>query len=164
VNICLKTCIKNISKDYAQDKRRERYQKYQGELEHRRLKRFYVRTNKGKKFEHQISTHQRRERLLQSISLRVERSRAPETNVPTVAASECEPLAATAPKQHHHISSGRSFELSLFRMIDEYNGDLAFKVIFYLFIYCIIYSNHILPGFYTTFERSFNRAHSRARS
>jgi len=100
----------------------------QGELEHRRLKRFYVRTNKGRKFERQISRHQRRERLLRTIAHQVEQSAVPQTEGLIIPATECEPLAATAPEQHHHIANGKLFKLNLFRMVDENEGDRALKV------------------------------------
>jgi len=103
----------------------------QGKLEHQRLKCFYVRTNKGKEFECQISRHQQCERLIRSIGLRVEKSSMPHFNVPTVPASEFEPLAATALEQHHHISSSRLFKSNLFTMVDENGGDSALKVSFF---------------------------------
>jgi hypothetical protein len=44
----------------------------QGELEHRRIKRFYARTNKNKTFVSQITKHVRCERVLRKVSQRVE--------------------------------------------------------------------------------------------
>ncbi|KDR65796.1 hypothetical protein GALMADRAFT_1362616 [Galerina marginata CBS 339.88] len=44
-----------------------------GELEHKKVKIFYARTNKGRTFERQISRHQRRERILRRIASRVKK-------------------------------------------------------------------------------------------
>ncbi|KAH9477038.1 hypothetical protein JR316_0010954 [Psilocybe cubensis] len=49
----------------------EGYSTQRGELEHHCVKHFFVRTNKGSKFEWQISRHERREHLLYSIAARV---------------------------------------------------------------------------------------------
>ena len=96
----------------------------QGELEHRRVKRFYSRTSKVG-FTQQITKHQRRERLLHNLS----KSSTPENN-PTAAVSfrDSDPLPYTSPTVHHHISNSNRYYENLTTWLGTYSGDPALTV------------------------------------
>jgi hypothetical protein len=95
----------------------------QGELEHRRVKRFYSRTNKFN-FTSQIAKHQHRERILRNIRLRSKQvaadadtqtssdiitKDAPQEKARTAAVSfeDSDPLPYTSPNVHYHISESK---------------------------------------------------------
>lgn len=84
----------------------------QGELEHRRVKRLYARTNKIQ-FSFQIARHERRARLLRKLMKpkthgRVTRSRAKK---PSLSFADSDPLPFTDPTARYHMSSSsRHFE------------------------------------------------------
>jgi len=105
----------------------------QGELEHRRVKRFYSRTNKNN-VGSQIAKHERRERLLRAISRRREGSAdnlsAPEPEASRVSLNfdVSEALPPTPPSQHHHISEERKHHLNIPTWLKENEGDLAVQV------------------------------------
>ena len=96
----------------------------QGELEHRRIKRFYPRTNKVG-FTRQIAKHQRRERLLHNLS----KSSTPENN-PTAAVGfqDSDPLPYTPPTVHHHISISNRYYENLTTWLGTHSGDPALIV------------------------------------
>ena len=118
----------------------------QGELEHRRVKHFYARTNKTKTYVTQISKHQRRSYILCRIFNRV--NKAQESNPqhgsqhhdgppdseagnwpcrdqhPSVPFEKSDSLPLTHPEVHHHISNTQEFHENIFRWLDN-NGDLA---------------------------------------
>ncbi|KAI0054411.1 hypothetical protein BV25DRAFT_1765456, partial [Artomyces pyxidatus] len=117
----------------------------QSELEHRRVKRFYARTNK-QQFTSQITKHQQRERLLKNIKIRslakeeaVEESDAesslsssPESDVNTqdpaaitLAFEEEDPLAPTPPTLHHHMSDSTRFHENIISFVGKYSRDPA---------------------------------------
>lgn len=124
---------------------------HQGELEHRRVKRFYARTNKVR-FIPQIIRLESRERALQRRRLnlenaleRLERRREAKRRktskrpvTVTVGFEEAEALAATPPEVHHHLSHSRNFPVSLAQFVpredNEELPDVAEKVP--LFQYC----------------------------
>ncbi|THH19110.1 hypothetical protein EW146_g1980 [Bondarzewia mesenterica] len=90
-----------------------------GELEHRRVKRFYARTNKNQ-FQMQVTKHERRERLLEQIRRRSEsfhnQGASSSSPVPTIRAAalrfeDADPLPHTSPRVHYHVSeSTKHFE------------------------------------------------------
>jgi hypothetical protein len=88
-----------------------------GELEHRRVKRFYGRTNK-QRFVGQIAKHQRRERLLQRIKQRLADKKSSEAGLPVEQPGmgqrgyqDTDELSYTNPEAHYHISaSEKDFE------------------------------------------------------
>lgn len=89
------------------------FQPFQGELEHRRVKRFYARTNKNA-YVRQIARQERRERLLRGIEKRMRSASilgmvAP----PDAVASQPEYLPPTAPRAHHHISEDRRYGITV---------------------------------------------------
>ncbi|KAF8154664.1 hypothetical protein B0H34DRAFT_860496 [Crassisporium funariophilum] len=125
-----------------------------GELEHKKVKRFYARTNKGQTFERQISRHQHRQRILCRIASHVKNGQnvnkanttppppppAPSTHsvppvplpttcprAPVVPVDESDALPPTQPEQHHHISNSKRHVTNLFRWLDENNADPALK-------------------------------------
>ena len=67
----------------------------QGELEHRRVKRFYARTNKHN-FTQQVATHERRQRGLMNIATRKNRDNS--------RTEDKEMISYTEPSQRYHIS------------------------------------------------------------
>jgi hypothetical protein len=88
-----------------------------GELEHRRVKRFYGRTNK-QRFIGQIAKHQRRERLLQRIKQRLADKKSSEAGLPMKQSGmgqrgyqDTDGLSYTKPEVHYHIAeSEKDFE------------------------------------------------------
>lgn len=128
----------------------------QGELEHRRVKRFYSRTNKFK-FTRQISKHERRERILHKIRSQkrkgktvlrqgvqlVNRSNStPPSHLnyveprPTAAVSfqESDPLPYTPPTAHHHISDSTRHYENIAAWLSTNQGDPALQVCIIFFI------------------------------
>ena len=97
----------------------------QGELEHRRVKRFYSRTNKVGSTK-QIAKHQRRERLLHNLS----KLSAPKSN-PTAAVGfqESDPLPFTLPTVHHHISNSNRYHDNMTAWLGTHSGDPALMVL-----------------------------------
>lgn len=102
----------------------------QGELEHRRVKRFYPRTNKVG-LTQQIAKHQRRERLLHNLS---KSSQAATKNNPAavVGFQESDPLPYTSPTAHHHISNSNHHHHDLTAWLRTHSSDPALTVC-YLF-------------------------------
>ena len=122
---------------------------WKGELEHRRVKRFYARTNKTKTFVTQISKHFRRERILRKISQRAEKEAAnnnsflPGSGDTTSDLLLSDPLPLTPPEAHHHISNTQQFYENIPRWLDEHDGDLALIVSSFF----ITFSLHSLISF-----------------
>ncbi|KAG6808669.1 hypothetical protein H0H92_003308 [Tricholoma furcatifolium] len=81
------------------------YSTHLGEREHRRVKRFFSRTNKNR-FEKQIGRHERRHARLRAIH-----SRASQT--------------ADNPRNHHHISESKAVPLNIFTWIQRLENDAA---------------------------------------
>ena len=117
---------------------------FQGELEHRRVKRFYARTNKRKTFGRQIATQQWRERLLKQIRQQWKEPEREELHAkatqpdsetlhspaPNVSFEDSDPLPKTLPEVHYHISNTTRLRDNIFRWVDfhEQNDDDAVKV------------------------------------
>ncbi|KAF9555013.1 hypothetical protein CPC08DRAFT_643491, partial [Agrocybe pediades] len=98
----------------------------QGEFEHRRLKRFYARTNKGYTFELQLSKHERREQALRRIAREVGRAKEPvEDASPAVPFAEVDPLSPTSPRLHHKMSNKKFARLNIFQWIHKHKDDAA---------------------------------------
>ncbi|RPD82127.1 hypothetical protein L226DRAFT_541597 [Lentinus tigrinus ALCF2SS1-7] len=100
-----------------------------GELEHRRVKRFYMRTNKNVKFISQIAKHQRREALVYKVA-----STAPATALKQrrklgrrlqLRAADKDPLSLTLPTQHYHISDDPRNAVDLDAFAHENQDDLG---------------------------------------
>ncbi|KAK7025783.1 hypothetical protein R3P38DRAFT_3316409 [Favolaschia claudopus] len=114
-----------------------------GELEHRRVKAYYARTNKNQAVR-QISKLERRETALLRMAARA-RSKAQRLggtkstpvaqgyrkqakNTQTyLSFAESEALPYTIPSQHHHISSSRNNSIHLSSWLKQHKGDPATK-------------------------------------
>ncbi|KAJ7733500.1 hypothetical protein B0H16DRAFT_1304133, partial [Mycena metata] len=114
----------------------------QGELEHRRVKRYYVRTNKNNAVR-QMTVLERREQALRRIARKLTKilpdsAQRPHQPVqskkgkrkakgikPFVDFSESESLPYTAPEQHHHISNSRNFYANISQFLGENEDDPA---------------------------------------
>ncbi|KAF9548000.1 hypothetical protein CPC08DRAFT_591470, partial [Agrocybe pediades] len=105
----------------------ESYSTQRGEFEHRRLKRFYARTNKGHVFELQLSKQERRERELRRIGRELEKAKKPAKESITVPFSETGSFSATSPLLHHEMSKTKSLRLNLFQWLHENKGDSALQ-------------------------------------
>ncbi|KAF9455458.1 hypothetical protein BDZ94DRAFT_1278112, partial [Collybia nuda] len=122
----------------------DNYSTQVGELEHRRVKRFYARTNKLRQFTRQIAKHQRCERILRNMRLRHEQGLQaqpiePEnTNTPipppiqahtkhtaSVPFEVSEPLANTPPSLHHHVSESTKQYENVTQWLTEHSDDPA---------------------------------------
>ncbi|KAJ7687114.1 hypothetical protein B0H17DRAFT_1203783 [Mycena rosella] len=113
------------------------YSTQPGELEHRRVKRFYARTNKNRAVR-QMTQLERRETYLLRMANRVHKKtrgrstaehqghmrklKASKTYIPF---AESEALPYTTPDQHHHISPSHNFSLHLSSWLGEHQGDPA---------------------------------------
>ncbi|KAJ7097121.1 hypothetical protein B0H15DRAFT_920861 [Mycena belliarum] len=118
------------------------YSTQPGELEHRRVKRFYARTNKNQAVR-QITQLERRESALTQIKARADKNAALVTKKTTptpvpqghkqklkkktlgIPFVESEALPYTTPEEHHHISVSRNFSYHLSSWLNEHLGDPA---------------------------------------
>ncbi|KAJ7151509.1 hypothetical protein C8R46DRAFT_1229045 [Mycena filopes] len=125
------------------------YSTQTGEREHRRVKRFYARTNKNTAVR-QMTVLERREQALLRIRRKlvtlaattglggstttakvtrkgknVKTAKSPKKNRAYVDFTESESLAYTAPEEHHHISHSRNFPVSIPDFLRENEGDPA---------------------------------------
>ncbi|KAJ3568500.1 hypothetical protein NP233_g5674 [Leucocoprinus birnbaumii] len=104
------------------------YSTQTGELEHRRVKNFYVRTNKRSTFAWQIAKHERRERLLHQIGqAESESSQGNQLSGLHIPFEASEPLSSTSPIVHYHMSRSRSFPLNVTNWLYENSGDPALE-------------------------------------
>ncbi|KAG6895033.1 hypothetical protein C0992_003455 [Termitomyces sp. T32_za158] len=125
--------------DYVSTIRRfgttDSYSTQTGELEHRRVKKFYARTNKNNAIP-QITRLERRERVLertrqQNMTQKIERQsksrkqRSFIANQPRLDFSQSEPLPPTPPELHHHISPSHNNHLHIPTWLAANAGDLA---------------------------------------
>ncbi|KAJ7118066.1 hypothetical protein C8R44DRAFT_532146, partial [Mycena epipterygia] len=111
-----------------------------GELEHRRVKRFYARTNKNTAVR-QMTVLERREQKLLRIARKIAQIVPPTAQPapqkgkrkakklkPYVDFVDAESLPYTAPEQHHHISNSRNFHANIPHFLHENEGDPAVQV------------------------------------
>ncbi|OSD00042.1 hypothetical protein PYCCODRAFT_1437796 [Trametes coccinea BRFM310] len=135
----------------------DNYTTQTSELEHRRVKRFYARTNKNKDFVWQITRHQRRETILNRIrrralareagsaikapqaetSRRRSRSQYAKTTpyAPTSASlrplhlrfEQSEPLPASSPRDHTQISEEQAHPVDIHQYVNDNQDDPAFE-------------------------------------
>ncbi|KAF7785232.1 hypothetical protein Agabi119p4_1397 [Agaricus bisporus var. burnettii] len=102
-----------------------------GELEHRRVKRFYVRTNKRSGFAGQITKHEQRERLLHRMAeaeaAKLKQSLGKDQNGETIHLpfSASEPLAPTQPGAHYDMSRSQCFPIVVPVWLSKNAGDPA---------------------------------------
>ncbi|KAK7021684.1 hypothetical protein R3P38DRAFT_3541427 [Favolaschia claudopus] len=111
-----------------------------GELEHRRVKRFYARTNKNTAVR-QMTVLERREQALARIARTLGKILPPPSPPPVTSTklrkkkarkallsldfADSESLPYTSPEQHHHISHSRNFYLNIPHFLSENRGDPA---------------------------------------
>ncbi|GBE78097.1 hypothetical protein SCP_0109790 [Sparassis crispa] len=90
------------------------YSTQPGELEHRRVKRYYARTNKNNATR-QITLLQRREQIMQTRTLNftVQKPLGRRLRRSAVSSGQPEVLPYTPPEAHHHISHSRNFPVKL---------------------------------------------------
>lgn len=98
---------------------------YQGELEHRRVKRFYKRTNKIR-FERQIAKHERMQRHYRKYvnSLR-KKTGGRTTSQPCSAAHDASTNAS--PQQHYSMAERDRDHVDLYTLANQHTGDPALK-------------------------------------
>ncbi|KAG5638429.1 hypothetical protein H0H81_012646 [Sphagnurus paluster] len=117
------------------------YSTQPGELEHRMVKRFYARTNKNQAVVQMTRLERRNQALLRQTralakqqatsthtstnSTSTTPKRRPKPRGLTVTFQESEPLPATPPEYHHHISSSRNFPMHLQKFILDHKDDPA---------------------------------------
>ncbi|KAG6806967.1 hypothetical protein H0H92_009333 [Tricholoma furcatifolium] len=124
------------------------YSTQMGEQEHRRVKRFYIRTNKHR-FEKQIGKHERRQARLQAIN-RLQSSIEPLDSVPEDLLN-IDDLPFTDPERHHHMSRAKSVPLNIFKWIKAYEEDEAIEG-FYPALVDHLLQRLLAPGFFITPE------------
>jgi len=103
---------------------------YKGELEHRRVKRFYGRTNK-QQFLGQIAKHQRRERLLQRIKQRLANKTSSDAGLPVQQPrgyQDPDELPYTKPEAHYHISASEKEFLNVTSFLSQNRDERALEV------------------------------------
>ncbi|KAF5384836.1 hypothetical protein D9615_000907 [Tricholomella constricta] len=109
------------------------YSTQPGELEHRRVKKFYARTNKNQAVR-QMTKLEQRERALRMQRQALKKGKAPENRNngrkglianPRIDFSASEALPHTPPEVHHHISPSRNFHLDIPTWLAGNAGDPA---------------------------------------
>ena len=101
-----------------------------GELEHRRVKRFYGRTNK-QQFVGQIAKHQRRERLLQRIKQRIANKSSPNAGLlvqQSMGYQDTDELPYTKPEAHYHISASEKEFFNVASFLSQNRNERALEV------------------------------------
>src|SRR5271170_5443614 len=99
----------------------------QGELEHRRVKRFYSRTNKMH-FTQQITKHEQRERILNDVHIHDQAAQRKATDNPLTAVLDFhdeDPLPYTSPSSHYHISESTRYPLNITAWLSTHKDDPA---------------------------------------
>nr|GAT45241.1 predicted protein [Mycena chlorophos] len=107
------------------------YSTQPGELEHRRAKRFYARTNKNRAIK-QIARLERRERGMHDMLTPHDRalfamSAKPTPNRRRKQVIRSENMACTTPTEHHHIAASKSNPIALGSWLPDLRGDPAVK-------------------------------------
>ena len=93
----------------------------QGELEHRRVKRFYTRTNKIR-FERQIAKHERMQRYYRKYVDALRRKTGSQKTSRPDAAEDASPL------QHHSLANRDRDHVDFYELSIKCMGDPALKV------------------------------------
>jgi hypothetical protein len=125
---------------------------HKGELEHRRVKRFYARTNKIK-FARGIAKQQRRERLLYKLRQKAQNARDTDSHL-IVNFSEQEVLPQCSPESQYQISDSRRLHWDLTAWLHKNREDLAVKACSCLFSH--LFSNFCDVGLFTAPQRSYS--------
>lgn len=105
-----------------------------GELEHRRVKCFYSRTNK-QRFISQITKHQRRKQLLQRICQQLAEKASSDLGLPVNWAGmprreflDVDELAYTKPEAHYHISASKKNFENVTSFLLQHRNERALEV------------------------------------
>ena len=119
----------------------------QGELEHKRVKRFYSRTNKNAHFTAQITRLQQRQAHFETKRREREgtigkrrparKQHSPKTRHPLRRAlATLEPRVSADPDAHHHISTDTRDAVNIIRFLREHPEDAACKVRTHSCVFC----------------------------
>lgn len=105
------------------------YSTQPGELQHRRLKVFYVRTSKNKALR-QMTKHEAHERVVRTVFTKVRTVQRLQRVVTKAQLSQSELLGAEAKpyhplEQHHHMSTSTNSTRNIFDLIRQYPNDPA---------------------------------------
>ena len=102
----------------------------QGELEHRRLKRFYKRVHKGQHVSGITKQHLRERRVvkLNETAPKNTKARRQKRRYGALVDSDDETLPPTQPQQHYHMASSVWAKIHLSRWLGENHDDPALKV------------------------------------
>jgi hypothetical protein len=100
--------------------------KAQGEREHRRVKRYYSRSNK-QQAARQFTKYERREARLRRAKAAAEAAPG-QCHSHHISIAENDSLPYTSAEMHHHISESRSHPQELFAFCRQFPGDPATKV------------------------------------
>jgi len=106
---------------------------HQGELEHRRVKKFFSRTNK-KQYQRQIAKHEQRERRLHQMRMGNQPTLNPSvsstaSSAPALAPHDLDPLPFTDPAVHYHMSQSQRNYIDITSWLADNKQDPALKVI-----------------------------------
>lgn len=100
-------------------------------MEHRRVKRFYARTNKNK-FARQCARIERRQRILRQMNKSAQKGKQKEdgSTHPKVAlaVNQSDPLPFTSPRAHHHISESTRYFETIPKFLGNLQDDPAIQV------------------------------------
>ncbi|KAH9884316.1 hypothetical protein C8Q73DRAFT_661143 [Cubamyces lactineus] len=109
-----------------------------GELEHRRIKRFYIRTNKTSRFQSQIGAHERRERVINTTQMQPgfpknapwkKKARRLMTKKASTGLrlphDQPEEAGQCLPQEHHYISEEQRHHVDVTGFVHEHEGDPA---------------------------------------
>lgn len=113
---------------------------FQGELEHRRVKKFYKRTNKVR-FERQIAKHERMERHYRKYLIAMRKKSGVQTSCHRSSSDATENVP---PQQHYSVAKRDRDHVDLYAFSGRHVGDPALKVSD--IVICMSHPAHIPPG------------------
>ena len=92
------------------------------------MKRFYSRTNKVFRYVRQVTGHERRVRLIQSIKQRLNQKNQKCPDTPRIPFDHDDPLPVADPFSHYQISKDRSRHVNISSWANDHKHDAAVKV------------------------------------
>ncbi|THU97282.1 hypothetical protein K435DRAFT_857796 [Dendrothele bispora CBS 962.96] len=101
-----------------------------GELEHKRVKRFYARTNKTFKYVRQVTAHEHRTHIIHSLDQCLQEERQPppaRSSDPRVPFQHSDQMQPTEPDMHYKISNDKSQWVHIHELMNDNKNDPAFK-------------------------------------
>ncbi|KAF5351441.1 hypothetical protein D9758_013515 [Tetrapyrgos nigripes] len=93
-----------------------------GELEHKRVKRFYARTNKTFRYVRQVTAHEKRKRIIEQLKNRQEAVKEDSIAVPF---HHSDPLPPSSPHLRYKISADNSQWLNIPQWMNQHEDDPA---------------------------------------